>query len=349
MPLPVAAGTAYAAFKGLRGALGRLKSPAQLEAARGASVVAAQGHVRAGITEPQSYNMGDAVDVHPPLAALVHWANHAARSGTRAAAAAALAQLESEGLIAKKAPGRGSPGGVYEGVTFQYNINYGYPRGGPKATTTVRASPEDDLEEFVKAAGGSAKPKARGGARATRRTRAPRTYVRYDPDTGERVLVTADDPRFDEWTNRKPRASRAPSAPRARRAATAAKSRRKTTAQKARDRYVDRISRDVANAGLQLTAAGIQKFAAMAANAGMSVGVAAALVVSVGLVSYHATRWLLDRIATVRDPAYKKEQIALAYRRARLDWARAAGRELNHEEHAFLAEMFKRQLSQAGV
>lgn len=44
---------------------------------------------------------------------------------------------------------------------------------------------------------------------ARKRTKAPkkraaRKYARYNPETGARVTVTADDPRFDEWPNRKP-------------------------------------------------------------------------------------------------------------------------------------------------
>lgn len=48
----------------------------------------------------------------------------------------------------------------------------------------------------------SKKPKARRASRS-RKAKKPRLYSRYDPVTGEKVRVTRDDPRFDEWSSRK--------------------------------------------------------------------------------------------------------------------------------------------------
>ena len=89
----------------------------------------------------------------------------------------------------------------------------------------------------------------------------------------------------------------------------------------------------------------------MAAAAGLSAGAAAALVVGTGVAAYAATRWLIGRIETVTDPAYKREQVALAYRRARLDWEKREGRKLTKLEHDFLARNFKDALKalDAGV
>jgi hypothetical protein len=89
----------------------------------------------------------------------------------------------------------------------------------------------------------------------------------------------------------------------------------------------------------------------MAAAAGMSVGAAAALVVGTGLASYAATRWLIGKIEDSNDPAYRRSQAALAYRRARQDWERQKGRPLTRTEHDFLARNFKDALKalDAGV
>jgi len=166
-----------------------------------------------------------------------------------------------------------------------------------------------------------------------------RTYVRYDPDTGERVLVTRDDPRYDEWTNRRPRASRTSS--RSRSTASSSGRRRKTKTQRETDAAIRRITTEATRAGLRLSAAAARGFASMAAAAGMSTAAAAALVVGTGIAAYAATRWLIGRIEDVTDPAYRREQVALAYRRARVDWEKREGRKLTRTEHDFLARNFK--------
>lgn len=178
-----------------------------------------------------------------------------------------------------------------------------------------------------------------------------RTYVRYDPDTGERVLVTADDERYTAWSNRKPRARTASRSARTSSGVRSTTSRRKTRTQKETDAAIRRITTEATRAGLRLSAAAARGFASMAAAAGMSSAAAAALVVGTGVVAYAATRWLIDRIETVTDPAYKREQVALAYRRARLEWEKREGRKLTKLEHDFLARNFKDALKalDAGV
>jgi len=185
------------------------------------------------------------------------------------------------------------------------------------------------------------------------RTRAPgrgRTYVRYNPDTAERVTVTADDePEYSEWPNRKPRASGSRSSRSTSRATTTR--RRKTKTQRETDAAIRRITTEATRAGLRLSVSAARGFASMAAAAGMSSAAAAALVVGTGVAAYAATRWLINRIETVTDPAYKREQVALAYRRARLEWEKGAGRKLTQLEHDFLARNFKDALKalDAGV
>lgn len=181
-----------------------------------------------------------------------------------------------------------------------------------------------------------------------------RTYVRYDPDTGERVTgITQDDPRYSEWPNRRPRSSSSSSSARSSgaRSATTSRTRRKTRTQRETDAAIRRITTEATRAGLKLTASAARWFASAAAAAGMSTAAAAALVVGTGLASYAATRWLINKIEDVTDPAYKREQVALAYRRARLDWEKREGRKLTRTEHDFLARNFKDALKalDAGV
>jgi len=217
-----------------------------------------------------------------------------------------------------------------------------------------RAGKRDTGEKRAKAASQGAAARKDTGTRGGPRTRRERTYVRYDPDTGERVEVTRDDWRYDEWTNRRPRRSGSRSSRSTSRRTTYSeprRSRRKTRSEREVDAAVRRIATEATKAGLNLTASAVRWFAGAAAAAGMSAGAAAALVVGTGLVSYAATRWLIDRIETVTDPAYKREQVALAYRRARLDWEKREGRKLTRTEHDFLARNFKDALKalDAGV
>ncbi len=218
--------------------------------------------------------------------------------------------------------------------------------------TLTAAAKRGDQAKGAKATAASRGTAARKGT-VTRGGPRERTYVRYDPDSGERVLVTRDDPRYDEWTNRRPRQSGARGASARRTTATGARSgsRRKTRTQRETDAAIRRITTDATRAGLRLTASAARWFASAAAAAGMSTGAAAALVVGTGLASYAATRWLINRIETVTDPAYKREQVALAYRRARLDWEKREGRKLTRTEHDFLARNFKDALKalDAGV
>lgn len=111
------------------------------------------------------------------------------------------------------------------------------------------------------------------------------------------------------------------------------------------------MTTEATRAGLKLTASAYRAFAGMATAAGMSTAAAAALVVGTGIAAYAATRWLINKIEDVTDPAYKREQVALAYRRARLDWEKQQGRKLNKTEHDFLARNFKDALKalDAGV
>lgn len=203
---------------------------------------------------------------------------------------------------------------------------------------TLGAQAETPTEAAPKNGNGSART-----ATARGRTRKPRTYVRYDPDTGERVAgITADDPRYSEWPNRKPRAQRATST---RSTATGTtRRRRQTRTQRETNAAIRRITTEATRAGLRLTAAGAKKFASMAAAAGMSAGVAAALVVSTGLAAYFATKWVLGKIAESNDRAYQREQLALAYRKARTRWAEQQGRALTRDEQRFLGENFKQAL-----
>lgn len=203
----------------------------------------------------------------------------------------------------------------------------------------------------------AAAPKATGrSAATTTRTRGAakeRTYVRYDPDTGERVTgITQEDPRYSEWPNRRA-STRAASrrAPASGTRAAASRRSRKTRSQRETDAAIRRITTEATRAGLRLTAAGAKKFAGMAAAAGMSTGVAAALVVSTGLAAYFATKWVIGKIEQSNDRAYQREQLALAYIKARRRWEEQEGRKLTREEHKFLAENFKQALKafDAGV
>ena len=210
---------------------------------------------------------------------------------------------------------------------------------GAKRASTTKGTKATAASQGAAARKGTV---TRGGPRE-------RTYVRYDPDSGERVTgITQDDPRYSEWPNRKPRAVST-----ARRATStrAPASRRKTKTQRETDAAIRRITTEATRAGLRLTASGARAFASMAAAAGLSAGAAAALVVGTGVAAYAATRWLIGRIETVTDPAYKREQVALAYRRARLDWEKREGRKLTKLEHDFLARNFKDALKalDAGV
>ena len=221
-------------------------------------------------------------------------------------------------------------------VTAAGNLSSGAKRGDGTKRSKATAS---------QGTGARKGTTARGGPR-------DRTYVRYDPDTGERVTgITQDDPRYSEWPNRKPRARSVSRSTRTTSGARSTTSRRKTKTQRETDAAIRRITMEATRAGLRLTASAAKAFAGMAAAAGMSTAAAAALVVSTGAAAYLATRWLIDRIETVTDPAYKREQVALAYRRARLDWEKREGRKLTKLEHDFLARNFKDALKalDAGV
>lgn len=202
-------------------------------------------------------------------------------------------------------------------------------------------------EKRAKATEVSRETGARKGT-ATRGAARERTYVRYDPDTGERVLVTRDDPRYDEWTNRRPSA-RSARMRSTRTGARTSRSRRKTRSQREIDSAVRRITTEATKAGLNVTAAAARGFAGLAASAGLSVGAAAALVVGAGLVSYLATSKLIEVYELNNDPAYRRSQAALAYRKARGELEqRLYGRKgsppgvlLEPVQHQFLAKMFR--------
>lgn len=75
---------------------------------------------------------------------------------------------------------------------------------------------------------------------------------------------------------------------------------------------------------------------------------AAILAALAGSISYSLTKKVLEEIAKRRDPAWRKQQIALKYRAARIEAARRLGRELSSEEHKVLADQFKAAIAAAG-
>ena len=84
--------------------------------------------------------------------------------------------------------------------------------------------------------------------------------MRYDPVTGQKVKVTADDPRFDEWSNRKP-------------------SKRSKLAKKIRERpgeYIAERATKVLEARTRVAATSLGRVVARSAPAALALGAAAA-------------------------------------------------------------------------
>lgn len=75
---------------------------------------------------------------------------------------------------------------------------------------------------------------------------------------------------------------------------------------------------------------------------------AAVLAGLAGAISYSLTKRVLEEIAKRRDPAWRKQQIAMKYRESRLEAARRLGRELSPDEHKVLADQFKAAIAAAG-
>ena len=206
------------------------------------------------------------------------------------------------------------------------------------------------------------------GRSTTRRGAGERTYTRYDPATGRKVKVTQDDPRYDEWPNRKPsrRAlaefSGGETGGRAGRGRKAKRydpmTGRAVQVYPDDPRYDDWPSRKpprgstpaamrrtletrIRNAGLRATGSLVGKFTTIASAAGISTGAAAAAVVAAGAVSFAVTTAAMKQLERARDPAVKRSQVALAYREARKKLAAKQGRALNATEQKLLAEWFK--------
>ena len=78
-------------------------TPERLERTRGDAVSQAEADVRAGQTMG-TYNAGSHTETADPLNTLQIWAVRAARSGTRAAASAALQRLVTDGVIRPVGP-----------------------------------------------------------------------------------------------------------------------------------------------------------------------------------------------------------------------------------------------------
>lgn len=110
------------------------------------------------------------------------------------------------------------------GVTKQWQASHGRARRAAKTSSrsksrskrkgssrsAQRAKKKRSSVQLPRAR--SARPRKKRASRPrakkarTPRAKKERTYSRYDPASGRKVKVTADDPRFDEWPSRKPSA-----------------------------------------------------------------------------------------------------------------------------------------------
>ena len=127
-----------------------------------------------------------------------------------------------------------------------------------------------------------------------------RLVTRYDPETGHKRRVPEIDP-FDQWPSTKAEWKRSGGV------LEQLAGGRGGGSSQMRTTIANRISR----AGLVATAGLVTKFSTIAAAAGMSPAVAAALVVAVGAGAYFGTRAVINAIERANDPAVKRSKIAL--------------------------------------
>lgn len=170
---------------------------------------------------------------------------------------------------------------------------------------------------------GGGRRAARGGApRAGRAARAPRQQLvwRYDPDSGQRRHVPNDSIEAAEWPSRKPR-----------------KSRRATQAAR---RLEGVAARGVVSGGLKL--AGAVRAAGAAAGLGITAtGAAIVGAFGVGL----AIGAGINKLAAYLSTTERNERKALAFRAARLQFAKDNGRPMTATEVRELGAGFKASLT----
>lgn len=210
----------------------------------------------------------------------------------------------------------------------------------------------------------SGKPKGRGGKRS-----GGKLSVRYDPETGERLMLSRSDPRFDETVT---------PAQWKRQNATGKKvlKERESTPPSKGGSFLEDLAKDVTKDVIgELRKKGPKKSAAQrraqeAANAAamdtlltigktpvgtlvksggaLAIGSTAALAILAGVGSYYATTWIMNKLAEARDartPDAIRNKAAMAYRQARLDAEEKLKRPLSKSEHQYLAAQFKAKLA----
>jgi hypothetical protein len=188
--------------------------------------------------------------------------------------------------------------------------------------------------------------KRRSASGSRKRSTAGKKYKRYDPLTGLKVMMTKDDPRYDEWPSRKPskktlrenrieeglenvgvtsRLSEGTKKALASGAAAAAPS---------IVRRVPRIAKALKNVALPVARTGL--------GAGTTVALGApgtlALLAAAGIGSYFGTRWIIDNFPTRQR---RLNAAADAYRQSRRELAQRLGRELTAGEQQELAAHYK--------
>jgi hypothetical protein len=142
----------------------------------------------------------------------------------------------------------------------------------------------------------------RAAKKRTARKKAPKKYTRYDPLTGQKAKVTADDPRYTEWLPRKPGKKKI----RQERAAELLGGSRVAgvIAEEVGRKAAQRAATVAKTTGRKVAG---QALGAVGATAALSVAAQAAAVATAGALAYGLTRLILTHDAGANlDKAYRE-------------------------------------------
>lgn len=231
---------------------------------------------------------------------------------------------------------------------------------GRKRSGTKRSAPRKKPVASSGKRRGSAKKRS-GKKRSTKkraassRAKAPaRRYTRYDPRTGASARVTNRDPRYDEWmTQAQYRTAKARADKERREAIGAAVSVLPSAIELAGPQLAAGAARAASAARAAkksvLKAAGTRIASGVVGVGTVGVGTTAALAVLTAAASYFGTRWILDKLHKMRDPAEKASVLAKAFRDSRRRAAAELGRELTAAEVKYLGAELQAQLAKMGI
>lgn len=204
-------------------------------------------------------------------------------------------------------------------------------------------------EGYWEKASGKRKKKARAG----------RLYTRVNPDTGAKLRMSKDDPRWDDTMTVSEYRRSAKSLERSQIREEKAQAREEKKEKKEREKEVKKIALQVGKGvGDWITSPGTRESASTLKRIGqLPVGRAVKLigktpaiatVLLAGTAAYYATTWIMDYLAKRKDaatPSAQRFAAAMAYREARKDAEAKLKRPLNAAEHEYLAAQFKAKLA----